>query len=92
MTIYLDHAATTAIYPVVAERLVEDLQKLGNPSSIHTAGQTARGMLEGAREDLARVVNCDRQEVIFTSGGTESDNLAIKGLYWAATKDRKSVV
>ena len=84
MTIYLDHAATTAIFPVVAERLVEDLQKLGNPSSIHTAGQTARGMLEGAREDLARVVNCDRQEVIFTSGGTESDNLAIKGLYWEA--------
>lgn len=85
MTIYLDHAATTAIYPVVAERLVEDLQKLGNPSSIHTAGQSARAMLEGAREDLARIVNCDRQEVIFTSGGTEADNLAIKGLYWAAT-------
>jgi len=84
MTIYLDHAATTAIYPVVAERLVEDLQKLGNPSSIHTAGQSARAMLEGAREDLARILNCDRQEVIFTSGGTEADNLAIKGLYWAA--------
>lgn len=87
MTIYLDHAATTAIFPVVAERLVEDLQKLGNPSSIHTAGQTARAMLEGAREDLARVVNCDRQEVIFTSGGTEADNLAIKGLYWATQKE-----
>ncbi len=87
MTIYLDHAATTAIFPVVAERMVEDLQKLGNPSSIHTAGQTARGMLEGAREDLARVVNCDRQEVIFTSGGTESDNIAIKGLYWTAVNE-----
>jgi len=87
MSIYLDHAATTAIFPVVAERLVEDMQKLGNPSSIHTAGQTARAMLEGAREDLARVVGCDRQEVIFTSGGTESDNLAIKGLYWAATNE-----
>ncbi|MCX6485123.1 MAG: cysteine desulfurase family protein [Rhodoluna sp.] len=85
MGIYLDHAATTAIYPVVVERLAEDLLKLGNPSSIHTAGQTARAMLESAREDLARVVGCDRQEVIFTSGGTESDNLAIKGLYWAAT-------
>ena len=85
MSIYLDHAATTAIFPVVAERFVEDLQKLGNPSSIHSAGQSARSMLEGAREDLARVVNCDRQEVVFTSGGTESDNLAIKGLYWAAT-------
>ena len=87
MSIYLDHAATTAIYPVVAESLVEDLQKLGNPSSIHSAGQTSRGMLEGAREELARVVNCDRQEVIFTSGGTESDNLAIKGLYWAARNE-----
>ncbi len=87
MGIYLDHAATTAIYPVVVERLAEDLLKLGNPSSIHTAGQIARAMLESAREDLARVVGCDRQEVIFTSGGTESDNLAIKGLYWAATKE-----
>ena len=87
MGIYLDHAATTAIYPLVVERLAEDLLKLGNPSSIHTAGQTARGMLESAREDLARVVGCDRQEVIFTSGGTESDNLAIKGLYWAATNE-----
>ena len=87
MTIYLDHAATTAIYPLVVERLAEDLLKLGNPSSIHTAGQTARGMLEGAREDLARVVGCDRQEVIFTSGGTESDNLAIKGLYWASINE-----
>lgn len=87
MSIYLDHASTTAIYPVVVERLAEDLLKLGNPSSIHTMGQTARGMLEGAREDLARVVGCDRQEVIFTSGGTESDNLAIKGLYWASVNE-----
>lgn len=84
MTIYLDHAATTAIYPLVVERLLEDLAKLGNPSSIHTSGQTARAMLEGAREDLARSVGCDRSEVVFTSGGTESDNLAIKGLYWSA--------
>jgi cysteine desulfurase len=87
MNIYLDHAATTAIYPVVAMSLVEDLQQLGNPSSIHSAGQTSRGMLEGAREELARVVSCDRQEVIFTSGGTESDNLAIKGLFWAARNE-----
>ena len=92
MTIYLDHAATTAIYPVVAERLVEDLQKLGNPSSIHTLGQSARAMLEGAREDLARILNCDRQEVIFTSGGTESDNLAIKGLFWANQSPTKNVI
>lgn len=84
MSIYLDHAATTAIYPAVAEQLVENLQKLGNPSSIHSAGQAARAMLEGAREDLARILTCDRQEVIFTSGGTEADNLAIKGLYWQA--------
>jgi len=87
MSIYLDHASTTAIYPVVVERLAEDLLKLGNPSSIHTMGQTARAMLEGAREDLARVVGCDRQEVVFTSGGTESDNLAIKGLYWASINE-----
>ena len=86
MTIYLDHAATTAIYPLVVERMAEDLLKLGNPSSIHTPGQSARAMLEGAREDLARILGCDRQEVIFTSGGTEADNLAIKGLYWAAVE------
>jgi cysteine desulfurase len=86
VTIYLDHAATTAIYPLVVERMADDLLKLGNPSSIHTPGQSARAMLEGAREDLARILNCDRQEVIFTSGGTESDNIAIKGLYWAATE------
>lgn len=88
MTIYLDHAATTAIYPLVVERMTEDLLKLGNPSSIHTPGQSARAMLEGAREDLARILQCDRQEVIFTSGGTESDNLAIKGLYWARTEEQ----
>ena len=92
MTIYLDHAATTAIYPLVVERLAEDLSKLGNPSSIHTQGQSARAMLEGAREDLARILNCDRQEVIFTSGGTESDNLAIKGLYWANQSPTKNVI
>jgi cysteine desulfurase len=89
VTIYLDHAATTAIYPLVIERLAEDLAKLGNPSSIHTQGQSARAMLEGAREDLARILNCDRQEVIFTSGGTESDNLAIKGLYWQSQKENE---
>jgi cysteine desulfurase len=58
------------------------LQAVGNPSSVHKFGQDARNELEAARESLARSVGANRSEVIFTSGGTESDNLAVKGLYW----------
>jgi cysteine desulfurase len=58
------------------------LEEIGNPASVHSFGQKTRQILEQAREDIAQVINCDRNEVIFTSGGTESDNLAIKGLYW----------
>ncbi len=82
MTIYLDYAATTPIRPEVLECYVENLKTLGNPSSVHSAGQKVRRALEEAREELASSVNCDRNEVIFTAGGTESNNLAIKGLFW----------
>lgn len=82
MTIYLDYAATTPIRPEVLDCYVENLKTLGNPSSVHSAGQKVRRALEEAREEIARSVDCDRNEVIFTAGGTESNNLAIKGLFW----------
>jgi cysteine desulfurase len=82
MSVYLDNAATTPIRPEVLEVYKDNLQLLGNPSSVHTSGQQVRQALEESRESIAKVVDCDRSEVIFTSGGTESDNLAIKGLFW----------
>ena len=82
MTVYLDYAATTPLRKEVFDCYVSYLQQLGNPSSVHSSGQKVRRALEEARESLAKSVDCDRNEVIFTSGGTESDNLAIKGLYW----------
>ena len=60
----------------------DSLQAVGNPSSVHKFGQDARNTLEAAREVLAEVLSANRSEIIFTSGGTESDNLAVKGLYW----------
>lgn len=84
MTVYLDHAATTPILPAAREAWLEALGLVGNPSSIHSDGQNAKRMLEDARERIAASLGCDPIEVVFTSGGTESVNLAIKGLYWAA--------
>ncbi len=82
MTIYLDHAATTPLRPEALEVLRRQLEMVGNPSSVHQFGQSARRVLEEARESIAETLDCNRSEVIFTSGGTESDNLAIKGLFW----------
>jgi len=83
VTVYLDHAATTPVRPEVAERYAEELARVGNPSSLHSAGRDARRRLEEAREQLAAAVDAEPAEVIFTSGGTEADNLAVKGAYWA---------
>jgi cysteine desulfurase len=83
MHIYLDHAATTPMLPEVLADYMAALGLVGNPSSIHSQGQAARAALEGAREQVAASVGADAVEVTFTSGGTESINLAIKGLYWA---------
>ncbi|HEY2643315.1 MAG TPA: cysteine desulfurase family protein [Galbitalea sp.] len=83
MAIYLDHAATTPMSPAVLAAYVSALTVVGNPSSIHSQGQNAKRMLEEAREQVAASVGADAVEVTFTSGGTESINLAIKGLYWA---------
>ena len=95
MPVYLDHAATSPIRPSVLAHYVQALSQVGNPASVHSFGQSSRMMLEEAREAIARNINCDRNEVIFTSGGTESDNLAVKGLYWyrhAADSNRTLII
>jgi cysteine desulfurase len=81
--IYLDHAATTPMLPEAIEVMTEELAQLGNPSSLHNAGRRARRVVEESREQIAEVLNARPSEVVFTSGGTEADNLAVKGLYWA---------
>ena len=81
--VYLDHAATSPMLPEAIEAMCSELGHLGNPSSLHNAGRRARRVVEESREQLAEVFGARASEVIFTSGGTEADNLAIKGLYWA---------
>lgn len=79
--VYLDHNASTPLHPeVVAAMLPYFGERFGNPSSVHSFGREAREGLEGAREGIARFLRAGKDEVIFTSGGTESDNLAIKGV------------
>lgn len=80
--VYLDHAATTDVLPEVIEIMSAQLAQVGNPSSLHGSGRAARKAVEIAREKIASALNCLPGEVIFTAGGTEADNLAIKGLYW----------
>jgi cysteine desulfurase len=81
--VYLDHAATSPMLPEAIEAMREELGHLGNPSSLHNAGRRARRVVEESREQVAEVFGARASEVIFTSGGTEADNLAVKGLYWA---------
>jgi cysteine desulfurase len=81
--VYLDHAATTPMLPEAIAAMTEELTQLGNPSSLHSAGRRARRVVEESREQLAEVFGARASEVIFTSGGTEADNLAVKGLFWA---------
>lgn len=82
-TVYLDHAATTPMFPAAVEAMTAALGTAGNASSLHGSGRTARRLLEEAREAVAADLGARPSEVIFTSGGTESDNLAIKGIFWA---------
>lgn len=86
--VYLDHAATTPVLPEVIEAVAETMHihatgALGNPSSPHTAGRAARKVVEEAREAIAPRLGAHPSEVVFASGGTEADNLAVKGIYWA---------
>ena len=85
-TIYLDHAATTSIHPNVIKAIISELSNIGNGSSLHTSGRKARRRIEEAREVLANSIKCHPLDIIFTAGGTESNNLAIKGIYWARRK------
>lgn len=82
-SVYLDHAATTPMVDVAVETLVARLREVGNASSLHASGRRARRVVEEARESLAGSLGCRPGEVVFTSGGTESDNLSLKGLAWA---------
>jgi cysteine desulfurase len=79
---YLDHAATTPMVPEAVEAMAARLGDVGNPSSLHASGRAARRLVEEARETLAAALGARPSEVLFTGGGTESDNLAVKGLYW----------
>lgn len=80
---YLDHAATTPMLPEAVAAMTEALTGVGNASSLHTSGRQARRVVEEAREDIALALGARPSEVLFTAGGTESDNLAVKGLFWA---------
>jgi cysteine desulfurase len=80
---YLDHAATTPMHPDAITAMTQALSTLGNASSLHTSGRRARRAVEESREDIADALGARPSEVIFTGGGTESDNLAVKGIFWA---------
>lgn len=86
MRVFLDHASTTPVRQSAIEALNNALSLVGNPSSVHASGQASRAVLEDARDQLAKAAGADRNEVVFLSGGTEANNHAIKGLYWASGK------
>ncbi|MBV9059159.1 MAG: cysteine desulfurase [Pseudonocardiales bacterium] len=79
---YLDHAATTPMLPEAVAAMSEALSTLGNASSLHGSGRRARRTVEECREGIAEALGARPSEVVFTGGGTEGDNLAVKGLFW----------
>lgn len=91
--VYLDNSATTAVAPEVVTTMIEYMtEKFGNPSSIHAYGREVRKAVEEARGQVAQLLNCEPREIIFTSGGTESDNLAIKGVAYANRKKGNHII
>ena len=89
--IYLDHAATTPIDPEVVESMLPYFtENFGNPSSVHRHGQRAEAAIETAREKIAAVLSCEPKQIIFTSGGSEADNLAIRGTALARKFDNQA--
>ena len=92
-TVYLDHAGTTALDPKVLEAMIPYFtEHFGNPSSIHTVGQEARYALDESRERVAQVLHCRAREVVFTGGGTESDNAAIHGVSTALRETGNHII
>ncbi|MEO3870470.1 cysteine desulfurase family protein [Nonomuraea sp. B12E4] len=89
---YLDHAATTPMLPEAIEAMTGQLKRVGNASSLHAAGRQVRRVVEESRETIADALGARPSEVVFTSGGTEADNLAIKGLYWARRPRRRVLI
>jgi cysteine desulfurase len=89
---YLDHAATTPMLPEAIAAMTEALSTVGNASALHSSGRRVRRMVEEAREAIADAVGARPSEVIFTGGGTESDNLALKGIYWARHDEQEQRV
>jgi cysteine desulfurase len=81
--VYLDHGATTPMLPEAIEAMTAQMATVGNASSLHTSGRRGRRVVEESREAIAQAMGARPSEVLFTSGGTESDNLAIKGTFWA---------
>ncbi|NLI12122.1 MAG: aminotransferase class V-fold PLP-dependent enzyme, partial [Peptococcaceae bacterium] len=82
--IYFDHSATTPVHPDVAEEMFRYVSEIfGNPSSIHSFGREARKAVEAARSKVAQGIGANPEEVVFTSGGTESDFMAIRGVAYA---------
>lgn len=92
MSIYLDHAATTPMVDVAIETMTAQMKKLGNPSSLHTHGRAIRKEIEGAREVIAAAIGCLPSEVIFSGSGTEADNSALKGLFWAGKTTGRNLI
>ena len=91
-SIYVDHAATTPMSPAAISAISQQMQQLGNPSSLHSHGRSTRKALEDAREVIAQQINCLPSEVIFTASGTEANNIALKGLFWHGKKSGKNVI
>jgi cysteine desulfurase len=93
MAIYLDHAATSPLRPEVLDAMLPYLMEHhGNPSSIHGAGRRARQGLDEARETIAEAIGAKPREIVFTSSGTEADNLALKGMAWAGSARGRHIV
>jgi len=91
-SVYVDHAATTPMVEPCFAAMSQQMRQLGNPSSLHTDGRATRKTLEDAREVLAKEIGALASEIIFTASGTEANNIALKGLYWAGRKQGRTVV
>ncbi|MDP9319847.1 MAG: cysteine desulfurase [Chloroflexota bacterium] len=91
--VYLDHAATTPVDPAVAELMAQVLREVpGNPSSIYAEGRRARALVDRARDEVAQAIGADPAEIVFTSGGTEADNLALRGVLKAREGEADGIV